>query len=338
MSSQPPISPDSRKKKPALPFLLSNLRNAHSAIATSVAGTIEARPLVSGGTSSNDHSSNYAASDRSNMKRSVTASLSSNRAPPALDTAPNTRLNTNPAPTSLSSTLTSIQQRFENSWRKRNQHLHKEDDSLRHNTKQRRQIRVSIPQSFLLTSVCFFLAIPVLVLLYVLARKSVFGDEGVEISEHKYEVKTFDGELPVGEQQTVLGELESQLKDVLDVDHAATVDTLGLLGDESAEVEHEQQNIQGEISNLEGSADASQEETNNSELQQSDVSRSKDGNLRGYQGIPINVGSDIEDESNPRIDESGNMQLDSEKSSDALGDKTDAELTRLESVDSNGGS
>ena len=170
MSIQPPMSPDSRKRKPALPFLLSNLRNAQATIASSVAGTTEIRPLVTSSSSSNnDHNGSSYASDRSNMKRSVTASLSSStaRAPYTLEqSTPNTRLNTNTS--SISSTLTSLSQRFENTWRKRNQHLHKEDSSVR--TRRRRQIRVSIPQSFLFSSVCFFIGIPLLVFLYVLAR------------------------------------------------------------------------------------------------------------------------------------------------------------------------
>ncbi|KAL3795100.1 hypothetical protein ACHAWO_009263 [Cyclotella atomus] len=327
MAQQSPISPDSRKKKPALPSLLSNLRNAHSAIATSVVGTSEARPLVSGTVSTNSgQSSNTYTADRSSMKRSVTASLSSsNRAPSALfDTAPNIRLNTNPGPTSLSSALTNFQQRYENTWRKRNQHLHKEDDSLMHNTKRRRQIRVSIPQAFLLSSLCFFIAIPLLVLLYVLARKSVFGDEGVDLSEHKYEVKTFDGEMTVGNQQTVLEELENQFKDVK-VDAVAQA---GEVGSDSIEMNQEElhelklDGVSGNTNVLDSSQDGQQD---------SDISNQPDKNLRGYQAPGIDESKaetiisakSMEDESDPKIDSSGNMLVESEQNS--IVDKSDAD-------------
>jgi hypothetical protein len=260
------------------------------------------------------------------MKRSVTASLSSsNRAPSALfDTAPNIRLNTNPGPTSLSSALTNFQQRYENTWRKRNQHLHKEDDSLMHNTKRRRQIRVSIPQAFLLSSLCFFIAIPLLVLLYVLARKSVFGDEGVDLSEHKYEVKTFDGEMTVGNQQTVLEELENQFKDVK-VDAVAQA---GEVGSDSIEMNQEElhelklDGVSGNTNVLDSSQDGQQD---------SDISNQPDKNLRGYQAPGIDESKaetiisakSMEDESDPKIDSSGNMLVESEQNS--IVDKSDAD-------------
>lgn len=332
MAHQPPITPDSRKKKPALPSLLSNLRNAHSAIATSVVGTSEARPLVSGTVSTNNgQSSSTYTTDRSNMKRSVTASLSSSRAPSAFDTAPNTRLNT-PAPPSFSSALTNFQQRFENTWRNRNQHLHKEDDSLRHNTKRRRQIRVSIPQAFLLSSTCFFIAIPLLVLLYVLAKKSVFGDEGVDLSEHKYEVKAFDGEMTVENQQTALGELENQFKDA-DVNAAAHADVVGSDSTEMNQEELYELGVSGKA-NVLGS---SQDGQDGNGPQESDVSDQIDQNLRGYQPPDtvetkeesIISAKSIEDESDPKIDSSGNMLVESKQNS--IVDNSDAEFDHSDS-------
>jgi hypothetical protein len=332
MAHQPPISPDSRKKKPALPFLLSNLRNAQAAITGSVAGSSEARPLVGGNTSStNERGYANRTEDRSNMKRSVTASA---RSSSALDSTPSTRLNN--TPNKLSSTLISLQQRFENTWRKRNQHLHKEDDSLRHNTKRRRQIRVSIPQSFLFSSVCFFIGIPLLVLMYVLAKKSVFGDEGVEISDHKYEVKTFDMNPSGDEHESVLAELESQFKDVKEDNVDA--DFLNSVGDESA--------LGPVIDSLNSNGDTNQStedetrdgEHNIIELQKSNVSEQVNGNLRGYQSSEdgdqevksITGSNEIVDQSDPKIDSQGNMALESENETDDNDNAESAQETILE--------
>jgi hypothetical protein len=237
MAHQAPLSPDARKKKPALPFLLSNLRNAQAAI-VGVAGSTEGRPLmgINSPAASNTEDSNginYAI-ERSNMKRNVAVSASSNARTSSAQDPATTRLNTGGnAPSSLSSTLSSISIRFENSWRKRYQHLHKEDDSIRHNTKRRRPIRVSIPNAFLLSSICFFIGVPLLVLLYVLARKSVFGDEGGnEVGgDHRYEVKTFDVNAGSVEEKQVLVDVTSQMGDGKEI--STKIDTLNILDSES---------------------------------------------------------------------------------------------------------
>lgn len=346
MAHQPPISPDTRKKKPALPSLLSNLRNAHSAIASSVTTTTtESRPLVNANASSNDHSGNYA-SDRSNLKRYNVSTR------PALEPTPNNRPN-NPQnnTSSLSSTLLAIQHRFETSWRKRSQHLHKEDDSLRHNSRRRRQIRVSIPQSFLLSSICFFIIMPIIVLLYVLARKSVFGDEGVEMSEHKYEVKRIEGEnMTVEGQTSVLAELEGQFEDVIGENKNAMPAENGasLTEEESVQVDQDQMKLsqEEEIGHFETNdfvdakqfaEDTIQNEADSSGLQQFSDTDPKEGNLRGYKSSTNleareeSSNADVEiDESNPKIDSLGNVELNSEQSLSIFHEKSALESPAVE--------
>ncbi|KAL3785379.1 hypothetical protein HJC23_011062 [Cyclotella cryptica] len=299
MAHQPPVSPDARKKKPALPSLLSNLRNAQAAIVGGVTAGNEGRPLI--GVSGTNPSKNgngiggssYAA-DRSNMKRSIAAATTSvnTRPPSVLDPSPSTRINTGGGnvSASLSSTLTSLSLRFENSWRKRNQHLHKEDDSVRHNNRRRRPIRVSIPQSFLVSSLCFFVGVPLLVLLYVLARKSVFGDEGAGevggVSEHKYEVKAFDINGEFAEEPPT--ELD-KLQDLDEVDKNSGA--VNFIGSDSLGVDP--LNEQGD-SNGSNQDKAREGTVEGAPLQHSDQSQDNAGNLRGYQSSNIDIDNKLE--------------------------------------------
>lgn len=142
MSSQlPRFSPDSKKKKPALPSLLSNIRNAQAAIGRAAADDVhdrETRPLVSAGGGGGARTA--VPSSHPQLSRS---------APSA----------------SLSSTLHNFSQRFGSQWRKRSQR------------KKGGGVTV-VPQTFFLAVGCFFFAFPLFFVLYILARHAVFGDEG----------------------------------------------------------------------------------------------------------------------------------------------------------------
>lgn len=146
-------SPDAKKKRLALPSLLSNLRNAQAAIGIGRAAEDlhdrETRPLVGGG--------------------------SGGRKP-----SPAPQLHRSAQPASLSSTLKNFSQRFGSQWRKR---------------RRKGQGVTSVPQSFFVAVGCFFFALPVFLVMYILARHAVFGDES-DISStkvHIHEVPTSFG-------------------------------------------------------------------------------------------------------------------------------------------------
>eukprot|EP01082_Thalassiosira_pseudonana_P011485 g10830.t1 g10830 contig4:2650111-2651532(-) len=274
MSNSAPISPDSRKKKPALPSLLSNLRNAATIVGGGSSSSRrasdhgeyelrEARPLMVGNGGSGASGgggmlggdlnlmNNYGG-DRS-MKRSAATASTSSATTPFSSSGLNSstirqppisqqRTNINPAANSsysssssssvLSSTLQSFSLRLENSWRKQrysgsNNNNSRETDKATTRKQQHhrgRAIRVSIPNTFLISSVCFFIGVPMIILLYVLARQSVFGDESSSsvlekevVGEHnKYEVPSFmasgDMEVLNGEQQGKEGVKSSELE------------------------------------------------------------------------------------------------------------------------------
>ncbi|EED94572.1 predicted protein [Thalassiosira pseudonana CCMP1335] len=264
MSNSAPISPDSRKKKPALPSLLSNLRNAATIVGGGSSSSRrasdhseyelrEARPLMVGNGGSGASGgggmlggdlnlmNNYGG-DRSMKRSAATASTASAttpfsssglnsstiRQPPIsqqrtnIIPAANSSYSSSSSSSVLSSTLQSFSLRLENSWRKQrysgsnNNNNSRETDKATTRKQQHhrgRAIRVSIPNTFLISSVCFFIGVPMIILLYVLARQSVFGDESSSsvlekevVGEHnKYEVPSFmasgDMEVLNGEQQ-----------------------------------------------------------------------------------------------------------------------------------------
>mmetsp|Transcript_15258 Transcript_15258/g.27733 ORF Transcript_15258/g.27733 Transcript_15258/m.27733 type:complete len:363 (-) Transcript_15258:5-1093(-) len=145
MSNQGQVSPDTKKKKPALPSLLSNLRNAQAVIdrAADDWHERETRPLVGGGGSRMAASTNHPQLHRS---------------------APSS---------SFSSVLHNFSQRFGSQWRKR------PPTHLSSSSRRKKGHGVTIvPQSFFLAVGCFFVAFPVFFVVYILARHAVFGDEG----------------------------------------------------------------------------------------------------------------------------------------------------------------
>mmetsp|Transcript_16464 Transcript_16464/g.39411 ORF Transcript_16464/g.39411 Transcript_16464/m.39411 type:complete len:285 (+) Transcript_16464:181-1035(+) len=160
MSSQlPRFSTDSKKKKSALPSLLSNIRNAQAVIGRAAADDVhdrENRPLVNAGGGART----AVPSTHPQLSRSASSA-------------------------SFSATLHNFSQRFGSQWRKRSQRK-----------KGGHGVTV-VPQTFFLAVGCFFFAFPLFFVLYILARHAVFGDEG-EISGsqvHVHEVPASLGNL-----------------------------------------------------------------------------------------------------------------------------------------------
>lgn len=155
------ISSDSKRKKPALPSILSNLRNAQAAIgrAADDLHEREIRPLVGGGIGGGGGVSGgrmAASSSQPQLHRTT--------------------------PSSLSSTWHNMSQRFGSQWRKLSSQRRKKGGNG----------VTAVPQSFYVAVGCFFFAFPIFFVLYILARHAVFGDEG-DISggkSHIHEVPT----------------------------------------------------------------------------------------------------------------------------------------------------
>jgi hypothetical protein len=152
-------SPDTKKKKIALPSLLSNFRNAQAAIGRAAAAEElnerEMReihyPLM--GTNGDYPIGTSPAGVGGRM-----AGSSSNRPQ---------NLQRGPPSSNLSSTLSNFSQRFGNQWRKRKRRKKASGSGA-----------TGVPQEFYFAVGCFFIAFPVIFILYILARHSVFGDEG----------------------------------------------------------------------------------------------------------------------------------------------------------------
>lgn len=195
------ISPDTKKKKIALPSVLSNIRNAVGRAGAEEKGgksEVEIRPLL-GSTlnnrSNNDlvgvgKSSKYAA-DRSQMRDRSTGPSAGGLPPPPLSAASSPSfglgqsgsirqtLPTRNAPSASSvnnwsATLQTYSERIGSQWRKRN----RRDPN---NERRRHSRGVTInTQPILIVLTLFFIGVPILITLFLLARKAVFGDEGVD--------------------------------------------------------------------------------------------------------------------------------------------------------------
>lgn len=144
-------SPVTKNKKKALPSLLSNFRNAQAAIG---------RVVAADDLNERDMREQYPL-----MGTNGDASVIDRMATPSNSRPPN--LQRGPTSSNFASTLTNFSQRFGNQWRKR-QRRKKASGS----------VATGVPQEFYFAVGCFFFAFPVIFILYILARHSVFGDEG----------------------------------------------------------------------------------------------------------------------------------------------------------------
>ena len=193
-------TPDTKKKKIALPSVLSNIRNAVGRAGVeenSGKSEVEIRPLLGSNLnrSSNDlvgvGKSSSSATNRAQMRDRSTAPSSSGVPPPPLSSSAASPLfgsrQTLPArnlPASVnnwSATLQTYSERIGSQWRKRNRR-----DS-NNNERRRRRGGVTInTQPFLIVVGFLFIGFPILLMLFLLARKAVFGDEGVDnVAKHE---------------------------------------------------------------------------------------------------------------------------------------------------------
>lgn len=194
-------TPDTKKKKIALPSVLSNIRNAVGRAGAEEKGgksEVEIRPLLgntSSNRSSNDlvgvgKSSSYAA-DRSQM-RDRSSVPSSGVPPPPISSPPLFGLGQSSRQTlparnvpsasvnNWSATLQTYSERIGSQWRKRNRR-----DSNNSERRRRRGVTINT-QPILIVLGLFFIGFPILFTLFLLARKAVFGDEGVDnVAKHE---------------------------------------------------------------------------------------------------------------------------------------------------------
>ena len=151
-------SPDTKKKKIALPSLLSNFRNAQAAIGRAAAAEdLNEREM---------RETHYPLMGTNGDYAMGTSGAGVGRMAGSSSSRPQ-NLQRGPPSSNLSSTLNNFSQRFGNQWRKRKRRKKASGSGA-----------TGVPQEFYFAVGCFFIAFPVIFILYILARHSVFGDEG----------------------------------------------------------------------------------------------------------------------------------------------------------------
>lgn len=184
MLSSSPISPDTKKKKIALPSVLSNIRNAVGRAGGAEEGgksEVEIRPLLGGssGVGNNRSADDLVRVGKKTNLRDRTAppsSLAMSPPPPLLGQSGRQSF---PARSNaaLASSINVWSERIGSQWRKRSRR-----DS---NERRRRGVTINT-QPILLLLGLFFIGLPILLVFYLLARSSVFGDEGVDdVAKHE---------------------------------------------------------------------------------------------------------------------------------------------------------
>lgn len=187
MSAQP--SPDSKKKKPALPSLLSNLRNARQAVvgrASDAAEDLlyerELRPLTGGGGGGSSGalgllgSTSTGGGGPQHLQRGggVGGGAVGGGGVGGIG-APSTSMPSNA--TTFSSTMQNFSQRFGNKFR---------GGSKSRNRRKKGSGVTVVPQEFYVAVGCFFFVFPIFFMIYIyIAGHSVFGygnDDGHEIT------------------------------------------------------------------------------------------------------------------------------------------------------------
>ena len=192
-------TPDTKKKKIALPSVLSNIRNAVGRAGVeenSGKSEVEIRPLLGSNLnrSSNDlvgvGKSSSSATNRAQMRDRSTAPSSSGVPPPPLSSSAASPLfgsrqtlpgrNVSASVNNWSATLQTYSERIGSQWRKRNRR-----DSNNNERRRRKGVTINT-QPFLIVVGFLFIGFPILLMLFLLARKAVFGDEGVDnVAKHE---------------------------------------------------------------------------------------------------------------------------------------------------------
>jgi hypothetical protein len=140
-------SPETKKKRQALPSVLSNIRNAQAAIGRATT-TAADEP---------HHEWEMREREGNNI-------ISSPLMQPPVDRR-NQTTSSSYSSSSYATTLNNFSQRFGNAYHTQKRRLRRKDSS-------------GVPSSFYFAVGCFFFAFPIIFILYILARHSVFGDEG----------------------------------------------------------------------------------------------------------------------------------------------------------------
>lgn len=140
-------SPETKKKRQALPSVLSNIRNAQAAIGRATT------------TAADEPHHEWEMREREGNV------ISSPLMQPPVDRRNQTTSSSSYSSSSYATTLNNFSQRFGNEWRTQKRRLRRKDSS-------------GVPSSFYFAVGCFFFAFPIIFILYILARHSVFGDEG----------------------------------------------------------------------------------------------------------------------------------------------------------------
>lgn len=209
------ITPDTKKKKIALPSVLSNIRNAVGrAGGTDESGRneVEIRPLM-GNKSSEDlvgivgaKKSYVTDNSRSLRDRSTVPSSSSSGIPPpplsgasplygvgqsssSRQTLPPRNAASTSSINSWSATLQTYSERIGSQWRKQRKNRRDSNEKSR-----RRGVTINT-QPIIIVLGLFFIGFPILLMLFLLARKAVFGDEGID-NVAKHEVPAHDEVVP----------------------------------------------------------------------------------------------------------------------------------------------
>ena len=218
MLSSATITPDTKKKKIALPSVLSNIRNAVGrAGGTDESGRseVEIRPLMGNNKSNSEDlvgivgtkKSYVTDNSRSLRDRSTVPSSSSSSGipPPPLSgasplygvgqnsssssssrkTLPPRNAASTSSINSWSATLQTYSERIGSQWRKQRKNRRDSNEKSR-----RRGVTINT-QPIIIVLGLFFIGFPILLMLFLLARKAVFGDEGID-NVAKHEVPAHD--------------------------------------------------------------------------------------------------------------------------------------------------
>ena len=214
------LTPESKKKKAALPFLLSNIRNAQAAVGRAVDTElysnerhVETRPLVH---------NNRPQSQSQHQQQQQLYSNSSYTA------------------SSIASVFQNFSQRLESQWRKQRTSVTRR--------KKGKGVTLNIPQGFYIAVGCFFFAFPLFFVIYILARHAVFGDEDGYVKKHEVPASL----LVTGGESDGVSTFESGVKELVDINVIEKVENTLMnnenVGDSDMAVDSEEQKVEDIVS------------------------------------------------------------------------------------------
>ena len=238
------LTPESKKKKAALPFLLSNIRNAQAAVGRAVDTElysnerhVETRPLVH---------NNRPQSQSQHQQQQQLYSNSSYTA------------------SSIASVFQNFSQRLESQWRKQRTSVTRR--------KKGKGVTLNIPQGFYIAVGCFFFAFPLFFVIYILARHAVFGDEDGYVKKHEVPASL----LVTGGEGDGVSTFESGVKELVDINVIEKVENTLMnnenVGDNNMPVDSEKQKVEDIVSSDNGQESEEKEvPTSNNESEPSNL-------------------------------------------------------------------